>query len=89
MDAPALLLTVALLALNGWFVAVEFALIAARRTKLEQQRQAGSRAAGVGLALVDELSVQLAGAQRHLLIAIILIGVVQAVGKVDVLLSAQ
>ncbi|MCB1014372.1 MAG: HlyC/CorC family transporter [Acidimicrobiales bacterium] len=76
MDAPALLLTVALLALNGWFVAVEFALIAARRTKLEQQRQAGSRAAGVGLALVDELSVQLAGAQLGVTVASLLLGYV-------------
>lgn len=74
MNTPALLFTVALLAVNGWFVAVEFALIAARRTKLEQARDAGSRAAGVGINLIDELSVQLAGAQLGITIASLLLG---------------
>lgn len=76
MDTTALLFTVALLALNGWFVAVEFALIAARRTKLEQERLAGSRAAGVGIALIDELSIQLAGAQLGVTVASLLLGYV-------------
>ncbi|MBL8779004.1 MAG: HlyC/CorC family transporter [Acidimicrobiales bacterium] len=76
MDVPALLLTVALLALNGWFVAVEFALITARRTKLEQDRQAGSRAAGVSIGLIDELSVQLAGAQLGVTVASLVLGYV-------------
>lgn len=76
MNTPALLFTVALLLVNGWFVAVEFALIAARRTKLEQERDAGSRAAGVGITLVDELSVQLAGAQLGITIASLLLGFV-------------
>jgi CBS domain containing-hemolysin-like protein len=76
VNTPALLFTVVLLALNGWFVAVEFALIAARRTKLEQEAQAGSRAAGVGLTLVDELSIQLAGAQLGVTIASLLLGYV-------------
>lgn len=76
MNTPALLFTVALLAVNGWFVAVEFALIAARRTKLEQERDAGSRAAGVGISLIDELSVQLAGAQLGITIASLLLGFV-------------
>lgn len=76
MNTPALLFTVLLLALNAWFVAVEFALITARRTKLEQEAQAGSRAAGVGLALVDELSIQLAGAQLGVTIASLLLGYV-------------
>lgn len=76
MDTPALLFAVALLALNGWFVAVEFALIAARRTKLEQEALAGSRAAGVGIGLIDELSIQLAGAQLGVTVASLLLGYV-------------
>jgi len=76
MNGPALLFAVALLVLNGWFVAVEFALIAARRTKLEQDRQAGSRAAGVAIGLVDELSLQLAGAQLGVTVASLLLGYV-------------
>jgi CBS domain containing-hemolysin-like protein len=76
VNTPALLFTVALLLANGWFVAVEFALIGARRTKLEQEAQAGSRAAGVGLALIDELSIQLAGAQLGITIASLLLGYV-------------
>lgn len=76
MDGTALVLALALLALNGWFVAVEFALITARRTRLEQERQAGSRAAGIGLTLIDELSLQLAGAQLGVTVASLLLGYV-------------
>lgn len=76
MNTTALLLTLSLLVLNGWFVAVEFALIAARRTKLAQQHAEGSRAAGVGIGLVDELSTQLAGAQLGVTVASLLIGYV-------------
>src|SRR5437870_3707817 len=63
VNGAALLMAVVLLFVNGWFVAVEFALISARRTKLEEEHLQGSRAAGVAMGLVDELSVQLAGAQ--------------------------
>ncbi|TDD69963.1 CNNM domain-containing protein [Actinomadura rubrisoli] len=56
-------LTLALLAGNGFFVAAEFALIAAKRPRLERAAAGGSRAAGAAVAGIEELTVTLAGAQ--------------------------
>jgi len=58
-----LAVTVALLAGNGFFVASEFALVAARRPQLERAAARGSRAAASAVAGVRELSLMLAGAQ--------------------------
>ncbi|WP_019630594.1 hemolysin family protein [Actinomadura atramentaria] len=55
--------TLALLAGNGFFVAAEFALVAAKRPRLERDAAAGSRAAASAVAGIRELSVMLAGAQ--------------------------
>ncbi|MEU4793973.1 hemolysin family protein [Micromonospora tulbaghiae] len=59
----ALLFSVVLLALNGFFVAAEFALVAAKRYRLEQSAASGGRAARAALDGVRELSLMLAGAQ--------------------------
>ncbi|MFD4635997.1 hemolysin family protein [Lentzea sp. NPDC058436] len=58
----ALGISVVLLALNAFFVAAEFALIAAKRHRLEQDAET-SRAARAAVAGVRELSLMLAGAQ--------------------------
>ncbi len=60
---PALLAAVVLLALNGFFVASEFALLAARRSKIEQLAAEGDRRAEHALAGSRELTLMLAGAQ--------------------------
>ncbi|PWR06699.1 hypothetical protein DKT68_21615 [Micromonospora acroterricola] len=52
-----------LLALNGFFVAAEFALVASKRYRLEQAAANGGRAARAALDGVRELSLMLAGAQ--------------------------
>ncbi|MFI7574894.1 hemolysin family protein [Micromonospora sp. NPDC049497] len=52
-----------LLALNGFFVAAEFALIASKRYRLEHAAAGGGRAAKAALDGVRELSLMLAGAQ--------------------------
>ncbi|MGP4024951.1 hemolysin family protein [Actinomadura sp. 3N407] len=57
------LVTLALLAGNGFFVATEFALVAARRPRLERAAARGGRAASAAVAGIDELSLTLAGAQ--------------------------
>lgn len=57
------LVTLALLAGNGFFVATEFALVAARRPRLERSAARGGRGAGAAVAGIDELSLTLAGAQ--------------------------
>ncbi|MEU5875937.1 hemolysin family protein [Spirillospora sp. NPDC047279] len=58
-----LLITVLLLVGNGFFVAAEFALVAANRPQLERLAARGSRPAGAAVAGVRELSLMLAGAQ--------------------------
>ena len=58
-----LLLAIAFLLANGFFVGAEFALTAARRTKLIQLEAAGSRRAKSAMKSIRELSLMLAGAQ--------------------------
>nr|MDT0657065.1 hemolysin family protein [Micromonospora sp. DSM 115978] len=59
----ALVISLVLLALNGFFVAAEFALVASKRYRLEQAAATGGRAARAALDGVRELSLMLAGAQ--------------------------
>jgi len=64
MSTPlALIISVILLALNGFFVAAEFSLVASKRHRLEEAAASGSRAARAAIAGVSELSLTLAGAQ--------------------------
>ena len=67
---------VILLAVNGFFVALEFALVGARRSRLEPLAEDGNRSAQRGLDAMRELSVQLAGAQLGITIASLLLGLV-------------
>jgi CBS domain containing-hemolysin-like protein len=60
---PALLVSLLLLALNGFFVAAEFALVAAKRHRLETAAAEGSRGARAALSGTRRLSLMLAGAQ--------------------------
>lgn len=64
MNSPLVigLITVALIAASAFFVAVEFALIAARRHRIEDAAS-GSRSARAALRSSSELSVLLAGSQ--------------------------
>ena len=58
-----------LLIANGFFVGAEFALIAARRNKIERLAEAGDTKARVALRSVRELSFMLAGAQLGITMA--------------------
>lgn len=62
-DTYALLLAVALLLGNGFFVGAEFALVAARRTQIEPFAEKGSRRAGTTLRAMRRVSLMMAGAQ--------------------------
>lgn len=55
--------TVLLLIGSGFFVAAEFALVAAKRHRMEKAAAEGRRGAGAALAGMRELSLMLAGAQ--------------------------
>jgi len=74
--ALSLIAAVVLLLANGFFVAVEFAVLASRRTKLEAMADAGSRTARVALGEMRHLNRQLAGAQLGITIASLLLGYV-------------
>lgn len=76
MIARNLLVMLALLVANGFFVAVEFALIASRRTKLEAMAERGSARARIAVGSMRHLNVQLAGAQLGITMASLLLGYV-------------
>jgi CBS domain containing-hemolysin-like protein len=74
-----------LLGLNGFFVAAEFALLASRRSRLEQLDAAGDRRAGHALAGLRELSLMLAGAQLGITMCSLGLGVVAGPAVADVI----
>ncbi len=76
MIARNLLFMVALLIANGFFVAVEFALLASRRTKLEALAEQGSARAKLAVGSMRHLNLQLAGAQLGITMASLALGFV-------------
>lgn len=74
--APAILVSIGLLLANAFFVAMEFALIAARRTKMEQLASEGNVRARAALSSIKELSFMLAGAQLGITMASLGLGAV-------------
>lgn len=76
MNVGALVATVLLLLANAFFVAVEFALVASRRTRLESLAEEGVAGAKRALDSIADLSSQLAGAQLGITIASLLLGYV-------------
>ncbi|MEU8659343.1 CNNM domain-containing protein, partial [Actinoplanes philippinensis] len=71
---PALLISLALLVFNGFFVAAEFALVAAKRHRLETAAAEGSRGARAALAGTRRLSLMLAGAQLGITLCTLSLG---------------
>ena len=66
----------ALIALNGLFVAYEFAILAAKRSIFESPRRAHKRTSRAALASMSDLSMQLAGAQLGITMASLGLGYV-------------
>jgi CBS domain containing-hemolysin-like protein len=58
-----LLAVLVLVLLNGFFVAAEFALVRVRRSRLEEEAEAGRRGAGLVVRQLDDLSRYLAACQ--------------------------
>ena len=63
------LLIVTLLLLNGFFVAVEFALVRSRRTRLEAMVRSGDRLAGIALRATGNLARVLSASQLGITLA--------------------
>ncbi|MHC0432452.1 hemolysin family protein [Streptomyces sp. O3] len=72
----ALFVTLLLLVGSGFFVASEFALVAAKRHRMEQAAAAGRRGAKAALAGMSELSLMLAGAQLGITLCTLGLGAV-------------
>ncbi|ATW47223.1 hemolysin family protein [Streptomyces peucetius] len=70
----ALFVTVLLLIGSGFFVAAEFALVAAKRHRMEKAASEGQRGAKAALAGMRELSLMLAGAQLGITICTLGLG---------------
>jgi CBS domain containing-hemolysin-like protein len=73
-DIAGILLAVALLGANAFFVGAEFALISARRDRLEALADQGRRRARTVMRAGEHLSLMLAGAQLGITICSILLG---------------
>ncbi|MGV9712039.1 hemolysin family protein [Gordonia sp. NPDC003424] len=73
-DAWALVLAIALLAGNAFFVGAEFSLISARRDRLEALEESGKRRARTVIRAGERLSLMLAGAQLGITICSIVLG---------------
>ncbi|WP_151525660.1 hemolysin family protein [Serinicoccus kebangsaanensis] len=70
----ALLVSLVLLIANGFFVGAEFAVVAAKRHRLEERAEAGSRAARAAVDASRELSLMLAGAQLGITLCTLALG---------------
>ncbi|MDX6607951.1 MAG: magnesium and cobalt exporter, family [Solirubrobacterales bacterium] len=74
MNALLLALLVVLIAINGVFVAAEFALVRSRRSRLEQLASEGNRRASVVLGQLDQIDEYLSACQVGITMASIGIG---------------
>src|SRR5690349_24516581 len=73
-DVFGVLLTFVLLAANAFFVSSEFALISARRDRLEALAEQGKNSAVTVIRAGENLSLMLAGAQLGITVCSILLG---------------
>jgi len=76
MTGWALSAAVALLVANAFFVAVEFAVIASRRSRIEEMGVAETRRGTAALSAMSEVSLQLSGAQLGITMASLGLGAV-------------
>jgi CBS domain containing-hemolysin-like protein len=68
-ELTAILVALALLVANAFFVGAEFALISARRTQIEPRAASGSRMARTTLRAMENVTVVMAGAQLGITLA--------------------
>lgn len=70
---PGFIALFVLLALNGFFVAAEFAVISARRSQIEPKAEAGSKAAKTSLYAMEHATLMLATSQLGITVCSLLI----------------
>src|SRR3954468_3866031 len=76
MTALAIVLTGLLIALNGFFVIAEYALVRTRRARLEQDAEEGKRGAKQALHQIDEINEYVSTIQVGITMASIGIGAI-------------
>lgn len=74
--AAGLLLVASLISANGFFVMVEFALVALDRSRVEQMAEGGDRRARTVVKVLERLSFHLSGAQLGITITSLILGFV-------------
>jgi CBS domain containing-hemolysin-like protein len=74
LSALLLIALLALVLLNGFFVAAEFALVRVRRGTLEQMAEEGARGAGLAVRQLDDISAYLSACQLGITMASLGIG---------------
>jgi CBS domain containing-hemolysin-like protein len=74
MSVLLLVALLALVAINGFFVAAEFALVRARRSRIEEMAQEGQAGASTALVELDEITEYLSACQLGITLASIGIG---------------
>jgi CBS domain containing-hemolysin-like protein len=74
MSVVLLILMMLLIAVNGFFVATEFAIVRSRRTRLEQLRDEGDRRAPLALEMIDHVDEYVATSQVGITLASLGIG---------------
>ncbi len=76
ISVPALVIGLVLLLLNGFFVAAEIALLAARRARIEERAEAGDARAVVAMKSLAEISITFSGAQLGITMASLGLGAI-------------
>lgn len=74
LTALGLIGVVALIAANGYFVAVEFAFVASRRSRFAEQAEQGDRRSKRAIAVHQRLSFMLSGAQLGITVTTLVLG---------------
>ena len=74
LTAAGLVAVVALIAANGWFVAVEFSYVAARRGRLDEAATRGDARGARAVAVHRRLSFMLSGAQLGITVTSLVVG---------------
>lgn len=84
-SVSALILALGLVALNGFFVAAEFAIVKVRRTRLEELAGQGIKAARVSILCVDQLDEYLSATQLGITLASLGLGWIGEAAFADLL----
>lgn len=86
--STALLLSLLLILINGFFVGVELAFVASRSTKLEAMAEEGVRGARIAFDSVENITRQLFAAQLGITVASLILGLIAEQAVAHILESA-